>query len=482
MSVVGSCGPRPIRRSGPFGAARVPGPARAGRSCWPTASASLTCCWLGLLLLAVAAVRPTLADHVDRAARPARRGRRHRARPRRPMSGACRRRSCPTWSCRRRRRPCAESRAARLRLPGRRRGTAGRRRRRSAATARPARPASYPALAWSGWSSRAVGRRSRPASCSRRCIDRQPIDASPAVRRGDPAADPAAQRRPPAARRHPRPGRPRRAPARRGTRDGPVRPRRRAVRQRRRPAGRARPGRGRAGRLGDRARHRDAAIADAWASQQPSTANRSQARSHPATGDVSALVVPLVAGVRTVGLLIVWRPTAPARTRRPWSARITALAAPAALRLEAALLFDEVRSLATNEERQRLAREIHDGVAQELVMVGYGIDNALAVLPDDAPRPLRSCASLRGRGHPGDHRAAAVASSSCAARSTGTAAWPRRSPSTPAPSARRPACGCTCRSTSRRPDCRPRSRRNCCASPRRRSPTRASTPARRICG
>ncbi len=51
----------------------------------------------------------------------------------------------------------------------------------------------------------------------------------------------------------------------------------------------------------------DSAIADAWASQQPQTANRSQARS---------------------------------------------------------------------------TREIHDGVAQELVMVGYGIDNALATLPE----------------------------------------------------------------------------------------------------
>jgi signal transduction histidine kinase len=62
--------------------------------------------------------------------------------------------------------------------------------------------------------------------------------------------------------------------------------------------------------------------------------------------------------------------------------RVAAAVAPASLRLEAALLFDEVRSLATTEERQRLAREIHDGVAQELVMVGYGIDNALAALPD----------------------------------------------------------------------------------------------------
>jgi signal transduction histidine kinase len=59
----------------------------------------------------------------------------------------------------------------------------------------------------------------------------------------------------------------------------------------------------------------------------------------------------------------------------------TDLTGPAALRLETALLFDDVRSLATSEERQRLAREIHDGVAQELVMVGYGIDNAIAELP-----------------------------------------------------------------------------------------------------
>src|SRR5439155_6632915 len=98
---------------------------------------------------------------------------------------------------------------------------------------------------------------------------------------------------------------------------------------------------------------------------------------------VSALVIPLVAGVRTVGLLAI---EADASGAYPplTAARVAALTAPAALRLEAALLFDEVRSLATNEERQRLAREIHDGVAQELVMVGYGIDNALAVLPKDA--------------------------------------------------------------------------------------------------
>lgn len=138
----------------------------------------------------------------------------------------------------------------------------------------------------------------------------------------------------------------------------------------------------------------DTAVADAWASQQPQTAHRSQARSQPA-GPVSALVVPLVAGVRTVGLVVIECDTAGAYP--PWVvSQVGALAAPAALRLEAALLFDEVRSLATNEERQRLAREIHDGVAQELVMVGYGIDNALATVPDDAVDTVEELRALRG--------------------------------------------------------------------------------------
>ena len=140
----------------------------------------------------------------------------------------------------------------------------------------------------------------------------------------------------------------------------------------------------------------DSAVADAWASQQPQTSSRSQARSQPdGVSGVSALVVPLVAGVRTVGLVVLER-DAPGAYPALVVGQVAACAAPAALRLEAALLFDEVRSLATNEERQRLAREIHDGVAQELVMVGYGIDNALATLPEDATETTEELRTLRG--------------------------------------------------------------------------------------
>jgi signal transduction histidine kinase len=64
------------------------------------------------------------------------------------------------------------------------------------------------------------------------------------------------------------------------------------------------------------------------------------------------------------------------------------------LRLDAALAFDEVRSLATLEERQRLAREIHDGVAQEVASLGYSVDELLASATSDQQRARLN--ALRG--------------------------------------------------------------------------------------
>jgi signal transduction histidine kinase len=54
------------------------------------------------------------------------------------------------------------------------------------------------------------------------------------------------------------------------------------------------------------------------------------------------------------------------------------------IRLNAALLFTSVRESATSEERQRLAREVHDGVAQDIASLGYLIDNLAIGTTDPA--------------------------------------------------------------------------------------------------
>ena len=55
-----------------------------------------------------------------------------------------------------------------------------------------------------------------------------------------------------------------------------------------------------------------------------------------------------------------------------------------AVRLQAALLFGRVRDNAMSQERQRIAREVHDGVAQDVASLGYLVDNLSASSTDPA--------------------------------------------------------------------------------------------------
>lgn len=57
-----------------------------------------------------------------------------------------------------------------------------------------------------------------------------------------------------------------------------------------------------------------------------------------------------------------------------------------AIRLETALLVEDVRLVATTEERSRLARDIHDGVAQRVVSLGYLADDLAATSADPHAR------------------------------------------------------------------------------------------------
>jgi signal transduction histidine kinase len=94
-------------------------------------------------------------------------------------------------------------------------------------------------------------------------------------------------------------------------------------------------------------------------------------------------VLPLRSGTRMIGLVIADAAEAPSDEALEDLLRQLD---EQALRLDTALVFDEVRSLATIEERQRVAREIHDGVAQEVASLGYALDELVATTTDDAQR------------------------------------------------------------------------------------------------
>jgi signal transduction histidine kinase len=110
----------------------------------------------------------------------------------------------------------------------------------------------------------------------------------------------------------------------------------------------------------------------------------------PDSPELNRCALPLLVGTDMVGVLVV-------DTGRPVGAgklaELAALLGERALPLHTAMLFDQVRTLATVEERHRLAREIHDGVAQEVASLAYLVDD-LAAAPA-AARVART-AHLRG--------------------------------------------------------------------------------------
>ncbi|HET7326337.1 MAG TPA: GAF domain-containing sensor histidine kinase [Nocardioidaceae bacterium] len=104
----------------------------------------------------------------------------------------------------------------------------------------------------------------------------------------------------------------------------------------------------------------------------------------------SRTAVPARVGGRVVGAIVAECASAPTKQRlqalEPALEELT-------LRLETAMLFDEVRAVATSEERHRLAREIHDGVGQEIASLGYLVDDLAA--SENGDELARSAAMLR---------------------------------------------------------------------------------------
>ncbi len=94
----------------------------------------------------------------------------------------------------------------------------------------------------------------------------------------------------------------------------------------------------------------------------------------------SLVSLPLSAGEVVFGALVLERADRAARTDADdVRERLGSLA----LRLDTALLAGSIRSGATHAERQRLAREMHDGLAQRTVAIGY-LAEELVDLADSA--------------------------------------------------------------------------------------------------
>lgn len=95
-----------------------------------------------------------------------------------------------------------------------------------------------------------------------------------------------------------------------------------------------------------------------------------------------AILVPLAVGPRVIGVLALLRPGA----RRPFgaddAATIQHFAATAALAIEYARAREELRQMAVIEDRERIAREIHDGVIQAIFGVAMGLQATSGRLRD----------------------------------------------------------------------------------------------------
>jgi signal transduction histidine kinase len=107
------------------------------------------------------------------------------------------------------------------------------------------------------------------------------------------------------------------------------------------------------------------------------------------------LCVPLVDADRElIGLLVLERLT-PAPFSAADVARTERTVARLAPHLQAALMFGDLQIVATTAERERLAREMHDGIAQDLVALAFSLEALSRQLRTTSPDAERAVLPVR---------------------------------------------------------------------------------------
>ncbi len=119
----------------------------------------------------------------------------------------------------------------------------------------------------------------------------------------------------------------------------------------------------------------DPVVMECWTTEAPAqdtVGGRANRRTRAA--------LPLQVGARMIGVVVVECAATIASSKLH---ELRARLSEHSLRLDTALVFEEVRTLATADERRRLAREIHDGIAQEVASIGYAVDEMIAAAPNE---------------------------------------------------------------------------------------------------
>jgi signal transduction histidine kinase len=114
----------------------------------------------------------------------------------------------------------------------------------------------------------------------------------------------------------------------------------------------------------------------------------------------SQLIVPLALKERVIGMLTLTHEKA-AFYDSHHAELITAIGTQAAIAIENARLFEQAQHVAATNERQRLARELHDSVSQALYGIALGARTARTLMDDDpakAIEPLDYVVSLASAG------------------------------------------------------------------------------------